>query len=104
MSDLEPTEYETVLYDVADHVPTVTLNRPEVHNVVNFELRRDIVTAVRRAETDAEATVVLLKGAGRSFCAGYDLKIPDFMEARKGHTGWVGDPNLEEWTDQFSRG
>ena len=104
MSDVDPNEYETVLYDVADHVATVTLNRPKVHNALNFDLRRDIVTAVRRAETDPEVTVVLLKGAGKSFCAGYDLKIPDFMEARKGHTGWVGDPNLEEWTDQFARG
>ena len=49
-------------------------------------------------------TVVVLKGAGKSFCAGYDLKIPDFAEVQKRHTGWVGDPTLEWWTDQFSRG
>ena len=101
----EPEDgYEAVLYNVSDRVATVTLNRPEVHNALNFELRRDIVAAIRRAEADPEVTVVLLKGAGKSFCAGYDLKIPDFMEARTRHTGWVGDPNLQEWTDQFSRG
>jgi enoyl-CoA hydratase len=97
-------DYETVLYTVDDRVATVTLNRPEVHNALNFELRRDIVDALRRAEADADVNVVLLKGAGRSFCAGYDLKIPDFMDARTRHTGWVGDARLEEWTDQFSRG
>ena len=104
MSDSEAHDYETVLYGVEDRVATVTLNRPEVHNALNFELRRDIVAALRRAEADSEVTVVLLKGVGKSFCAGYDLKIPDFMEACTRHTGWVGDPNLQEWTDQFSRG
>ena len=48
-------------------------------------------------------SLVLLKGAGRSFCAGYDLKIAGSVEARRGHAGWVADPHLEDWTDQFSR-
>ena len=98
------SDYETVLYEVDDRVATVTLHRPEVHNALNFELRRDIVAAVRRAEADEHVSVVLLKGAGKSFCAGYDLKIPDFAEVQKQHTGWVGDPRLEGWTDQFARG
>jgi enoyl-CoA hydratase len=98
------SEYKTVLYEVDDRVATVTLNRPEVHNALNFHLRRDIVAALRGAEADENVSVVLVKGAGRSFCAGYDLKIPDFGEAQKQHAGWVGDPRLENWTDQFSRG
>ena len=48
-------------------------------------------------------SLVLLKGAGKSFCAGYDLKVTGDVEARRNHAGWVADPHLEDWTDQFSR-
>jgi enoyl-CoA hydratase len=98
------SDYETVLYEVDDRVATVTLHRPDKRNALNFPLRQDIVAALRRAEADADVSLVLLKGAGPSFCAGYDLKIPDFADAQKQHTGWVGDPRLEHWTDQFARG
>ncbi len=103
MSDSQPTEYETVLYDVNDRVATVTLNRPEVHNALSFQLRSDIVAALRRAEQDHDVSLVLLKGAGKSFCAGYDLKVAGSLELRRAHPGWVADEHLEDWTDQFSR-
>jgi enoyl-CoA hydratase len=104
VSDSQPPEHKTVLYDVTDRVATVTLNRPEVHNALSFQLRSDIVTALRRAEQDPHVSLVLLKGAGKSFCAGYDLKVSGSVDARRNHEGWVADPNLEDWTDQFSRG
>jgi enoyl-CoA hydratase len=103
LSYAESPAYETVAYEVTDRVATVTLNRPEVHNALSFQLRSDIVAALRRAEQDPEVSLVLLKGAGKSFCAGYDLKVSGSLEARRGHDGWVADPNLEDWTDQFSR-
>lgn len=103
MSDSQSTEYETVLYEVDDRVATVTLNRPEVHNALSFQLRSDIVAALRRAEQDSDVSLVLLKGAGRSFCAGYDLKVAGSTELRRAHDGWVADEHLEDWTDQFSR-
>jgi enoyl-CoA hydratase len=104
VSDSQPTAYETVLYEVDDRVATVTLNRPEVHNALSFQLRTDIVAALRRAEQDGDVSLVLLKGAGRSFCAGYDLKVTGSLELRRAHEGWVADEHLEDWTDQFSRG
>lgn len=103
MTDIESSAYETILYDVEDRVATVTLNRPEVHNALSFDLRADIVSALRRAEQDPDVSLVLVKGAGKSFCAGYDLKVTGDIEARRGHEGWVADPHLEDWTDQFSR-
>jgi enoyl-CoA hydratase len=104
VSESQPTEYETVLYEVDDRVATVTLNRPEVHNALSFQLRSDIVAALRRAEQDSDVSLVVLKGAGRSFCAGYDLKVAGSLELRRSHEGWVADEHLEDWTDQFSRG
>ena len=94
MTDPEPSAYETVLYDVVDRVATVTLNRPEVHNALSFDLRADIVAALRRAEQDPDVSLVLLKGAGKSFCAGYDLKVTGDVEARRNHEGWVSYPHL----------
>jgi enoyl-CoA hydratase len=104
VSDSEAPAYETVLYEVDDRVATVTLNRPEVHNALSFELRSDIVSALRRAEQDSDVSLVLLKGAGRSFSAGYDLKVSGLVELRRQHAGWVADEHLEDWTDQYSRG
>ena len=103
MSGSEAATFKTVLYEVSDRVATVTLNRPEMRNALSFELRSDIVNALRCAEQDPAVTLVLLKGAGTSFCSGYDLKVAGSVEARRAHEGWVADPHLEDWTDQFSR-
>jgi enoyl-CoA hydratase/carnithine racemase len=64
----------TVLYEVTDHIATVTLNRPEKLNAYGAQMRIDLSAALRRAETDDDVRVVILTGAGRSFCAGLDLK------------------------------
>ena len=63
--------YETILFEVADGVATLTLNRPEVMNGLNTAMRRDILAAVTAAP--AQARVLVLTGAGRGFCSGQDL-------------------------------
>ena len=63
--------YETILYDLADGVATITLNRPDVMNGLNAQMRAEILAAVRRAGGEARALV--LTGAGRGFCSGQDL-------------------------------
>ena len=67
-------EFETVLYSVADGVARITLNRPEKHNALNHQLMDDLDAAFDTAEADDTVTVIILAGAGPSFCAGYDLK------------------------------
>jgi enoyl-CoA hydratase len=67
---------ELILYSVADRVGRITLNRPEKRNALSLALRRQIVDALREAERDDAVTVVLIDGAGPSFCAGYDLADP----------------------------
>ncbi|MCK9518156.1 MAG: enoyl-CoA hydratase-related protein [Dehalococcoidia bacterium] len=64
---------ETVVYEVADGVARITLNRPEKRNALNFQLLDDIDAAFAAAEEDDDVRVVVLAGAGPSFCAGYDL-------------------------------
>lgn len=63
-----------MLYEVADRVATVTLNRPEARNALSNEVRQALPETLRRADGDDEVDVVILTGADPAFCAGIDLK------------------------------
>jgi len=65
--------FETLLYDVADGVATVTLNRPDRLNAVNTTMIRELVEAFDAADGDDGVRAVIVTGAGRAFCAGADL-------------------------------
>jgi len=65
--------YETLLYQTADAVATITLNRPERLNTIVPPMPDEIEAAVHRAIDDAEVKVIILRGAGRAFCAGFDF-------------------------------
>jgi len=62
-----------VLYEVDDKVSVITLNRPDKLNAISAELLGQLLEAFARADEDAATSVVLLRAAGRSFCAGYDI-------------------------------
>jgi enoyl-CoA hydratase/carnithine racemase len=62
-----------ILYDVADGIATVTLNRPERLNAVNSVLLAELTAAFERADDDDGIRAVIVTGAGRAFCAGADL-------------------------------
>ena len=64
---------DTVLYEAADGVATLTLNRPQRLNAITPELVDDFGAARARALGDGDVRVVRLRGAGRAFCAGYDI-------------------------------
>jgi len=55
-------------------VRRLTLNRPDVLNALSRELVEELSAAMGRADDDDDARVVVIRGAGRAFCAGYDLK------------------------------
>ena len=65
--------YETILYSTAGPVATITLNRPESLNTIVPPMPDEVEAAVGEATRDTEVKVILLRGAGRSFCAGYDF-------------------------------
>jgi enoyl-CoA hydratase len=64
---------DTVLYEAADGVATLTLNRPQRLNAITPELVEDFGGALACALDDGDVRVVRLRGAGRAFCAGYDI-------------------------------
>ena len=64
---------EVVLYERRGPSAWITLNRPDKLNAISHELRDALSAALTRAEADDDVRVVVLTGAGRAFCAGYDL-------------------------------
>jgi enoyl-CoA hydratase len=66
-------QYETLLYDTAEAVATITLNRPQRLNTIVPPMPQELEAAVERAIADAQVKVIVLRGAGRSFCAGFDF-------------------------------
>lgn len=62
-----------VLYERDGRIGRITLNRPEVLNAIDDELPAELEAAVAQANADPGVHVILLGGAGRAFCAGYDL-------------------------------
>lgn len=68
-----------VQYESNDRVATLTLNRPDRFNAISENMPDDIATAVEKADGDDDVHVIVITGAGRGFCGGYDLK--HFAEA-----------------------
>ena len=68
------TTYMTITYEVRDAKAYVTLNRPDRLNAIDDVMPGEIRAAVEEANADDAVRVIVVAGAGRAFCAGYDLK------------------------------
>lgn len=79
--------FEHLVYEKVAHRATLTLNRPERINALNERLTREFEAAMLQAEDDDEIRVVVIKGAGRGFCAGHDYGRENFKpgERETGH-------------------
>jgi len=66
-------EYETIRYEVKNHILTLTLNRPDQLNAFNIVMAHELIDAFNRASEDDEVRAIVVTGAGRAFCAGMDL-------------------------------
>ena len=75
--------FTEVLYEVADHVATITLHRPDRLNAATFEMGEQLKDAFALVDEDDDVRVVVVTGAGRAFCAGDDVE-----------KAW-GDPRME---------
>jgi 2-(1,2-epoxy-1,2-dihydrophenyl)acetyl-CoA isomerase len=65
--------YQTIVFELADGIARLTLNRPERLNSFNTTMLSEVRDALAAVERDAAARVLLMTGAGRGFCAGQDL-------------------------------
>jgi 2-(1,2-epoxy-1,2-dihydrophenyl)acetyl-CoA isomerase len=68
--------FRKILVGIRDGIMTVTLNRPEKLNAIDNELARELLDALAEAARDEQVRVLLLRGAGRAFCAGRDVGAP----------------------------
>jgi len=93
-------EYSTLRIDKDRHHPRIArllLNRPERLNAINEATPREIREAVEWANADEEVHVIIVEGAGKGFCGGYDLTL--YGEGRRDHPcgqeGYPWDPMLD---------
>ena len=84
--------YETLIYDKEDRIARITLNRPEAFNAIRPPMPEEIEHAVGVASGDPEVRVIILQGAGRAFCAGFD-----FSGNLEHFSQWAGQSGSEEW-------
>ncbi len=78
--------YQHVIYETEGAIARVTMNRPNKLNALNLTMQREIVAAMHEAEDDPAVRVVLLRGNGRAFSAGYDVTPDDPTEAQHRRT------------------
>ena len=65
--------YETIKYEVAEQILTITLNRPDKLNAFNGTMQQELIAAFDAADKDDGVRAIIVTGAGRGFCAGADL-------------------------------
>jgi enoyl-CoA hydratase len=78
--------FETIIYEKEGPLAWITLNRPEKLNAITQSMAAEILLATDKAQCDDEVRVIILKGAGRAFSAGFDLELdeePDRTEEEK---------------------
>jgi enoyl-CoA hydratase len=88
MTALGPSS--TVTYETKDRIGYITLNRPDKRNALNMAVWRAVGDATAQAEADKDVRVIILRGAGKSFCAGLDLSAEnDILHLLTGDSGAV---------------
>src|SRR6266566_2974440 len=95
-------DYETIVYEQAeDKIFRLTLNRPEKLNAMSQKLLRELDGALDEFENNPAASVLIIRGAGRAFCAGYDLQPT--QQAGSGFTVTSDRIGLQKMVDRWQR-
>ena len=74
MSEINPSDFVHIKYELADHIARVTLNRPEVRNALNQRAYAELEAAFRHIQRDGDVRCVVLTGTDPAFCSGEDVK------------------------------
>ncbi|HNJ97185.1 MAG TPA: enoyl-CoA hydratase-related protein [Ilumatobacteraceae bacterium] len=85
MTNAADSQPQEVLYELSDHVATITLNAPERMNTISARMLDQLCECLLQADRDPEVRCIVLTGAGRAFCAGLDMAAQ--MSAPKGALG-----------------
>lgn len=91
--------FETIRYDVADGIATITLDRPDRLNAFNTTMAQELIAAFDRSDADDMVRVVIVTGEGRGFCAGADLEAgADTFNYAVREGGHVGADGSIDWS------
>lgn len=67
--------YKTIRYELRGAQARITLNRPEVRNAINYDMEQEVKAALRRANDEPAARMIVITGAPPAFCSGIDLRV-----------------------------
>jgi enoyl-CoA hydratase/carnithine racemase len=97
--------YQAILYDTADHIATITLNRPDKLNAFTAQMKDEMIDALDRADADDDVRAVIITGSGRAFCAGADLSegTATFDYAARGRISPVRDDGTTDYSNELVR-
>ena len=74
--------FETIKYEVADQILTITLNRPDKLNAFNPTMQHELIEAFDKADADDNIRAIIVTGEGRNFCSGADVGGMERKELR----------------------
>lgn len=92
--------FEAILVDKSDHIGIITLNRPENLNTFNVPLARELNQALLDLDADQDIRVIIIRGAGKGFCAGIDV---GGLEGKSPLEYYQWITLMEEWAVTISK-
>src|SRR5271156_6736999 len=100
--------YEQIIYEVADNIATITLNRPEKLNAFTGIMMNEMLDAFDKADADDNVRAIIVTGAGRAFCAGADLSagprtFDSTREDRPDRKAAIKADGTVDWSDEAVR-
>jgi enoyl-CoA hydratase/carnithine racemase len=90
--------YETIVYEIGgknDAICRITLNRPDKYNAIDRQMANELVEAFRRVRDVPSVGVVVLSGAGKSFCTGGDLSVFPSLAEHQTAMNWLAHEGLD---------
>ena len=101
--------YEQIIYEVAENIATITLNRPEKLNAFTGIMMNEMIDAFDKADADDNVRAIIVTGAGRAFCAGADLSAgPRTFDATRedrgdGRASAIRPDGTVDWSNESVR-
>jgi len=92
--------YETILVEIDEGIVRITLNRPDKRNAISRAMQSELIDAVESAGRDPQAGAVVIRGAGKGFCSGYDIS----SGSEAAQSGDISLPRRALSTVEMSRG